>query len=115
MVASLRAQRIYCLRTLFSNHSLLRGGIYGAPIVLANPGGYALGPIRMLSAPFIDGFGTPAWEMLKRRTDFILHNPEIFADNGEKGAGYRLLNELTEKLARTDTGQLRTKTEYLFD
>lgn len=76
---------------------IVAGGVYGAPVFFSNPFYYAFGPIRMLSAPFIDGFGTPAWEMLKRRTDFVLHNPEIFAKTSEKGAGYILLKQLAEK------------------
>jgi pimeloyl-ACP methyl ester carboxylesterase len=40
-------------------------------------------PIKLLSAPAIDGFGTGAWDSMLRRTDFVLHKDEQF--NGDGG------------------------------
>lgn len=74
------------------------GGLYTLPVLLSDPTRYAFGPIRMVSAPFIDGFGTPAWDMLKRRPDLVLFNPQIFSEHKERGAGHALLKQLAKTL-----------------
>jgi len=85
-------------------------GAYSFPVVVADPTFYLFGPIRMLSAPFIDGFGRPAWDMLKRRPDFVLINPEVFIkEDGQRGAGHYLINRISERVVDghwiTDQGE----------
>lgn len=69
-------------------------GTYGPYFFWPDVTRYLFGPIRMASAPFVEGFGTPAWGMLKRRPDLLLFNPETAKD----GAMGKLLKALTGKI-----------------
>lgn len=69
-------------------------GAYGSYFFWPDLTRYSFWPIRMASAPLIEGFGTPAWDMLKRRPDLLLFNPTI----KEEGATRQLLTQLAGKI-----------------
>lgn len=50
-------------------------------------------PMRFLAAPMMQAFGSPAWEMLYRRTDFMVTRPVKKADK-QAGAVGILMDEL---------------------
>jgi hypothetical protein len=77
-------------------------GLYGSPYFWDDWTRYLFGPIRMASAPLVEGFGTPAWDMLKRRPDLLLFNPTTQKD----GATQQLLTQLAGKI---EAGRWRTK------
>jgi hypothetical protein len=76
--------------------------LYGSPYFWDDWTRYLFGPIRMASAPFVEGFGTPAWDMLKRRPDLLLFNPATQKD----GATRQLLKRLAGKI---QNGKWQTK------
>ena len=51
-------------------------------------------PIKLLSAPAIDGFGTGAWDSMLRRTDFVLHKDGRL--NGD-ASGLTAVSQFIEK------------------
>lgn len=53
-------------------------------------------PSKILLVPFIGGFGTPAWEMMKRRID------QMFAPPPREGVVQVLLEKLAEKLQSSE-------------
>lgn len=60
---------------------------------------FAAYPIRMLSVPFIKGYGTPAWEMMKRRNDLIFSGqlrPNAY--DTKHGAGLTLMERLKQRI-----------------
>ncbi len=82
--------------------SYATAGLYGYWFFEDDFTRYSLWPIRMASAPFIEGFGTPAWDMLKRRPDLLLFNPTTKKDGA--------MGELLKKLANNiKDGKWRTK------
>jgi hypothetical protein len=82
-------------------------GAYGLPYFYDDLTRYFFGPIRMVSAPFIEGFGTPAWDMLKRRPDLLLFNPAT----GKDGATQQLLKQLAGKIKFRDGKNWETEWE----
>ena len=82
--------------------SYATAGLYGYWFFEDDFTRYTLWPIRMASAPFIEGFGTPAWDMLKRRPDLLLFNPATKKDSATR----QLLQQLAEKIKN---GRWRTK------
>lgn len=77
-------------------------GAYVPQYIAEDTTRYLFWPIRMASAPFIEGFGTPAWDMLKRRPDLMLFNPTTQKD-GAMGA---VLKKLADKIV---SGKWQTK------
>lgn len=79
---------------------------------------YGLAPVRGLTVPFIRGFGTGAWEVMKRRADFVTAEilpEEAVADLAKRttgkefrhGAGLTFMRALAGRLCiQTDTDQL---------
>lgn len=64
---------------------------------------YVFAPIRMASAPFIEGFGTPAWDMLKRRSDLLLFNPATRKDGATRQLLTRLASKIRNGMWKTDS------------
>ena len=69
-------------------------GAYGYTTLRDDLTRYLFMPIRMASAPLVEGFGTPAWDMLKRRPDVLLFNPTTKKDS----ATQQLLKQLADKI-----------------
>ncbi len=63
-------------------------------------------PIRVLTVPVIQGFGTPAWDTMKRRAELVTA-PKLAEAKGDpkdvstpKGAGILLMDELKARILR---------------
>ncbi len=69
-------------------------GLYGYTTLRDDLTRYLFMPIRMASAPLVEGFGTPAWDMLKRRPDLLLFNPATKKDS----ATQQLLKQLADRI-----------------
>lgn len=66
-------------------------------------------PVRFLTVPLIDAFGSPAWEMLKRRTDLM-----ITRTKGKEGALAIFMKQLICSESETAAGCIKYKNEKTF-
>lgn len=65
----------------------------------------ALLPLRLVSAPFIDAFGSSSWDTMLRRTRLLFHAEEEFRGGSPAqatGGLYLFLKELQEALAASE-------------
>lgn len=64
-------------------------------------------PVRVVTQPIVQSFGTPAWDMMKRRADLILAKRLLPTDgHTDQGAAWILLNELRNRIPRGKDGRL---------
>lgn len=66
---------------------------------------FVLFPFRALTVPGIQGFGTPAWEMMKRRTDLLLASKLRPNDYAVQGAARTLMEALEKRIPRDKNGK----------
>jgi len=61
---------------------------------------FVLGPIRMLTAPLIDGFGTSAWDNMLRQTQLLIHTMKEYrgARPTEVGGLARVMNQIKDQV-----------------
>lgn len=66
---------------------------------------WGLLPVRELTLPAIRGFGTPAWEMMKRRTDLLLARTLQSNGYATEGAGRTLIMALAARIPKGEDGK----------
>lgn len=66
---------------------------------------FGLLPVRGLTVPAIRGFGTPAWEMMKRRTDLLLARTLQSNGYATEGAGRTLMVALAARIPKDEDGK----------
>jgi pimeloyl-ACP methyl ester carboxylesterase len=65
-------------------------------------------PFQMLFSPIIDGFGTPAWENMQRRTKNLDNLPEEFDVNGDPKKAAAVLKQPPEAVVTEFARQVST-------
>ncbi len=64
-----------------------------------------LSPLRIATAPVIQGLGSPAWDMMKRRAQLVMGPPKSLTKGDQKaeGAGRLLMEVLKERIPAPNT------------
>lgn len=76
-----------------------------ADLVLDGVTYFGLLPARGLTVPALRAFGTPAWEMMKRRTELLLARKLRPNDYAKEGAGRTFMEVLKERIPKDREGK----------
>lgn len=64
-------------------------------------------PVQLVFSPFVDGFGTPAWENMQRRTKNLDNRPEEFDVDGSSTKAHDVLREPPEAVMTEFARQIK--------